>query len=61
MPEEFRGEMPAAELPAVPDMPEPVEEGDEAPPVLPQPAPEPQPFPQTPEQSSEPSSTVPGQ
>ena len=60
MPEEFRGEMPTAELPAVPDMPEPPDESDEPSSIPESPAtPQPQPFPQPPAPSAEPSSTVP--
>jgi monofunctional biosynthetic peptidoglycan transglycosylase len=49
MPEEFRGELPTDELPAVPDIPPPVDdEGDPAIPPPAEPPPQPQPFPQAP-------------
>jgi monofunctional biosynthetic peptidoglycan transglycosylase len=54
MPHEFRGEMPAEELPQVPDVPAPDEDAD---PPLPPPsgeAPQPQPFPQPPVSSADP-------
>jgi monofunctional biosynthetic peptidoglycan transglycosylase len=52
MPEEFRGELPADELPDVPDTPAPVEDEDEPAVPLPvEPLPQPQPFPEPPPSS----------
>jgi monofunctional biosynthetic peptidoglycan transglycosylase len=46
MPQEFRGEMPAEELPEVPETPPPDEEDDPALPPPSEPLPQPQPFPE---------------
>jgi len=48
MPEEFRGEMPTEELPQVPEVTAPEDEGDSTPPQAPETPPQPQPFPPAP-------------
>ena len=61
MPEEFRGQLPADELPAVPNTPPPVE--DEGDPAVPTPAeqpPQPQPFPPSPPPATETPQADPG-
>ena len=54
MPQEFRGEMPAEELPEVPDVAPPDEEGDPALPLPSEPLPQPQPFPEPAPPSADP-------
>jgi monofunctional biosynthetic peptidoglycan transglycosylase len=61
MPEEFRGELPADELPPVPNTPAPVEdEGDPAEPTPAERPPQPQPFPQSPSSTPETPQADPG-
>jgi monofunctional glycosyltransferase len=61
MPEEFRRELPADELPPVPNTPAPVEdEGDPAEPTPAERPPQPQPFPQSPSSTPETPQADPG-
>jgi monofunctional glycosyltransferase len=59
MPQEFRGETPAEELPQVPDVPPPDEEGDPAVPPPAETPPQPQPFPEPPPPSAIPTPAEP--